>query len=70
MVVQEFPRGPSWRFGASSFPSGKRGTRVAFLRHPKRTAMSLPADVINKSIGDMKKRCKLLVDAQGGQIEG
>ena len=58
------------RAGERKFPSGKRETRVAFLRRLKRTAMSLPADVINKSIGSMKKRCKLLVDAQGGQIEG
>ena len=53
-----------------SFPSGKRETRVAFLRRLRRVATGIPADMIGKSIGDMKKRCKLLVDAEGGQIEG
>ena len=53
-----------------TFPSGKRETRVAFIRRLKRTAMSIPSDVITKSIGSMKKRCQLLVQAEGGQIEG
>ena len=53
-----------------SWPAEKRESRVQFLRRLKRTALSLPADVINRSIGDMRKRCQRLMDAEGGQIEG
>ena len=43
---------------------------VAFLRRLKRVATGLPADMIGMSIGNMETWCKLLVDAEGGQIEG
>ena len=52
------------------FPAGKRETRAAFLRRLKRTAKSIPSDMVSKSIGGMKKRCQRLVAAEGGQIEG
>ena len=51
------------------FPPGKREARAAFTRRLKRTATSLPSDMINRSIGGMKKRCQRLVAAEGGQIE-
>ena len=44
--------------------------RDAYLRRLKRTAMSLPADEINRSFGSMKRRCQDLCSAKGGQIEG
>lgn len=52
------------------FPSGKRETRAAFIRRLKRTAKSIPSDMVTKSIESMKKRCRLLAEAEGGQIEG
>ena len=52
------------------FPVGKRETRGAFIRRLKRTAKSIPSDMVSKSIGGMKKRCQRLVAAEGGQIEG
>ena len=52
------------------FPVGKRETRAAFIRRLKRTAKSIPSDMVSKSIGGMKKRCQRLVAAEGGQIEG
>lgn len=51
------------------WPAGKRETRNAYLCRLRRTASKLPADFINKSIGDMKRRCQRLYNAAGGFIE-
>ena len=51
------------------WPAAKRETRKAYLSRLRRTALKLPADFINKSIGDMKRRCQRLYNAAGGFIE-
>ena len=53
-----------------SWPEARVETRNAYLRRLKRTAKSLEPDLIERSIGSMKKRCRLLLEAEGGQIEG
>lgn len=53
-----------------SWPETKVETRVAYLRRLKRTAKSVEPDLIARSVGSMKKRCRLLLNAEGGQIEG
>ena len=51
------------------WPAGKHETRAEFERRLNRTAMSLPVEFINKSIGDLKRRCERLYAAQGGLFE-
>ena len=58
------------RLTERGWPDGKKEERSAYLRRLTRTAKSLPMDLVNRSIGDMKNRCELLVEAEGGQIEG
>ena len=52
-----------------NFSIGKRETRKAFLSRLRRTALSLPPDVVAAAFGDMKRRCSRLVAAAGGNIE-
>ena len=52
------------------WPASKREDRNAYLRRLKRTALSLSSEEVNHAVGSMKRRCKLLFDAKGGQIEG
>ena len=47
-------------------PALKRETREAFEKRLDKTARELPAAYINKSIESMRKRCRLLCDAEGG----
>ena len=51
------------------FPCGKRETRTGFLSRLRRTALSLPSNVVSAAVGDMKRRCFRLVAAAGGNIE-
>ena len=51
------------------WPRGKRETRAAYLARLRRTALRLPSAFINKSIGDMRRRCRRLVAAKGGFFE-
>ena len=51
------------------WPAHKRETRVAFGKRLDRTAMKLPRTFIEKSIGDMRRRCSLLLEADGGLFE-
>ena len=53
-----------------SWPANKKETRKGYLSRLRRTALRLPADFVVKSIGDMKKRCELLDEKRGGDIEG
>jgi len=48
----------------------KKETREAYLARLRRTAMSIPAASIDKWLGDMVRRCKELVAAKGGYING
>ena len=50
-------------------PKAKRESRNACLGLLRRTAFRLSADFINKSIGEMKRRCQRLYDAKGGFFE-
>ena len=49
----------------ANWESARRETRKAYLARLRRTAMRLPADFVNKSIGDMRKRCLRLRVAVG-----
>ena len=49
----------------ANWESARRETRKAYLARLRRTAMRLPADFVNKSIGDMRKRCLRLKAAAG-----
>ena len=57
------------RASERKWPAAKRETRRQFEKRLDRTAKNLPKTFINKSIGDMKRRCKLLFDAKGGLFE-
>ena len=50
-------------------PLLKRETREDFEKRLDRTARELPAAYSNKSIENMKKRCRLLFEAEGGLFE-
>ena len=50
------------------FPASKRKSRNAFLKRLWRTALGLPEEYVNKTIGDLRSRCAKLRDAKGGHI--
>ena len=52
-----------------NMPDAKHETRAQFEQRLDRTARNLPEAFINKSIGDLQKRCKLLYKAKGGLFE-
>ena len=52
-----------------SWPTSKRETRAEFERRLNRTAKALPKEFIDKSIGDLKRRCERLYAAKGGLFE-
>ena len=49
-----------------AWPKSKKETRNAFLARLRRTALSLLADCINRVIGNLETRLKLLKKADGG----
>ena len=49
--------------------AGYEETREQYVTRLKRTAGQLPKKFIDDSIGDMKRRCQRLYDAQGGYFE-
>ena len=51
------------------FPRAKRETRAEHIARLRRAAHSLTPAFINKSIGDMRRRCRLLFERQGGLFE-
>ena len=51
------------------FALSKRETRAAYLKRLRRAALSLPPDVLGAAVGDMKRRCLRLQEADGGNIE-
>ena len=51
------------------WPDSKKETRADFERRLNRTAKNLPKTFIDKSIGDMRRRCDLLLKAKGGLFE-
>ena len=50
------------------FPNGRRETRAGYLSRLRRTALSLPSDVVSAAVGNMKRRCERLLAADGGNI--
>ncbi len=52
-----------------NWPGSKRETRANYLKRLRRTAMRLPARLIDKTIRDMKRRCQKVYDAKGGFFE-
>ena len=51
------------------WPEGKKETRAEFERRLDRLAKALPSSFIDKSIGDLKRRCERLYLAKGGLFE-
>ena len=50
------------------FVASKRNSRNPFLKRLWRTALRLPEEYVNKTIGDLHSRCAKLRDAKGGHI--
>ena len=50
------------------FLTSRRKSRDAFLKRLWRTALGLPEEYVNKTIGDLRSRCAKLRDAKGGRI--
>ncbi len=50
-------------------PDTKKETRKEFAKRLDRTAAKLTTAFIDKSIGDMRRRCQLLFKAKGGLFE-
>ena len=57
------------RLQERKWPVSRRETRDQFGRRLGRTARSLTASYIDKSVGDLKRRCDLLHAAKGGLFE-
>ena len=51
------------------WPASKAETRTAFARRLDRTARGLSNDFIDKSVMDLQRRTKRLLDAEGGLFE-
>ena len=51
------------------WPKDRLETRVQYLARLRRTAMRLLASFIDRSIGDLRRRCARLYDARGGNFE-
>jgi len=51
------------------WPASKKEARATFLARLRRTAMNLPQQFVDDAIGDMKRRCRLVLEAKGGHIE-
>lgn len=51
------------------WPAGKRETRSVYLTRLRRTALRLPKRFIDKSIGNMRVRCRRLLAARGRHFE-
>ena len=57
------------RLQERSYPDTKHETRDAFERRLNQVARKLSADFIDRSISDLKRRCELLYEAEGGLFE-
>ena len=51
------------------WPRAKRETRDEYLRRLRSTALRLPKAFLEKSVGDMRRRCQLLLKAKGYHFE-
>lgn len=57
------------RRAEAKWHKGRRETRAQYIARLRRTAMRLPRKLIQKSIGDMRRRCARLFDARGNHFE-
>ena len=62
--IERRMRGAERKFAAS-----RSETRAQFSQRLDRTAKRLSADFVNKSVCDMRRRCRLLLEAKGGLFE-
>ena len=51
------------------WPQSKRETRAKYVERLRKTAVNLPKEFIEASIGDMQRRCARLYAAKGGYFE-
>ena len=52
-----------------AWAASKKETRAEFEKRLDRTASRLPQTFIDKAISDMRRRCRLLREAEGGLFE-
>ena len=52
-----------------SFPRTKRETRTEYVARLRRAAQGLSRGFVERSVGDMKRRCQLLYRSRGGLFE-
>ena len=57
------------RTAERKWPAGRTESRKQFLARLRRTALSLPQTFVDESIGNMRKRCKCMFEADGGHFE-
>ncbi len=65
-VVPRYATAP----GAVRGTPPRQETRAAYVARLRRTAMSVPPQQLRKIIGSMVRRCRAVVAANGGHIEG
>ena len=53
----------------SKWGKGRRETRAQYLARLRKMALRLPRSLIQKSIGDVCKRCERLYNARGEHFE-
>ena len=51
------------------WPKNKKESREQYVARLRKTAKSLPASFVRKSIGDMRRRCQRLHEAKGYHFE-
>ena len=49
--------------------AGKKESREQYLARLSRTAKSIPAPFVKSAVGDLTRRCKLVIKAKGGHFE-
>jgi len=57
------------RTAEGKWPAGRTESRKQFLARLRRTALSLPQTFVDESIGNMRKRCKCMFEADGCHFE-
>ena len=57
------------RAAEAKWPAGKTEFRKQYLARLRRTALALPKEFVDASIGGMRRRCKRLFEASGSHFE-
>ena len=50
----------------ASWPKGKKESVDEFKARLRKTALGLPTSLVKKCVGDMRRRCRLFANEQGG----